>query len=179
MTLSGKTIKEGLIVGIIGYASVAILYAIFDLLAARGLLFTVDLLGKALFRGLLDPAVLTLPIELDMTAIFWYNVFHLIVSLIIGLIIIGFVDYTERQPARAPFVLFSLFVGFVLTVVVVSLLTSSFHQLLPWWSIIVANIVAVIPAGFYLLKKHPGIGPHLLFLLAKITTFPFKNKPSS
>lgn len=46
-----ETIGQGLIVGLIGYAAVAVFYTVFDLLAARGSLFTVDLLGKAFFRA--------------------------------------------------------------------------------------------------------------------------------
>lgn len=172
-------VKDGLIIGIIGYASVAILYAIFDFLAARGFLYTVDLLGKVMFRGLNDPAVLTLPMEPDLTAIFWYNSFHLIASLIIGFIVIGFIDLTERQPVRAQFVLFILILGFIVTVFTVSFLTSEISDLLPLWSILIANILAVISAGYYLIKRHPGIGPHLIYWLSKITFFPFINKSSS
>jgi len=175
--LSPKTIKEGLIIGFIGYASVAVLYAVFDIIAARGFLFTVDILGKALFRNLLDPAVLATPTAMDLEAIFWYNIFHLVTALVIGLIVISFVDLTDREPSQGQFILFTLFLGFVVTVVLVSFLTSPISEFLPWWSVIAANIVSVISASYYLFKKHPGIGPHLLYLLAKITAFPFKNKP--
>ncbi len=72
--------------GIIGYASVAAFYSAFDLLAVRGALYTVDLLGKSVFKGLRDPAVLVFPIQLDVTAIAWYNGLHLLISLTIGLI---------------------------------------------------------------------------------------------
>ena len=108
MRKSIGTIREGIAVGLIGYASVALLYATFDFLATRGALYTVDLLGKAVFRGLSDPAVLTLPIELDFTAIFWYNGVHLILSLIIGLIVIKLINLVELQPARAQIILFAL-----------------------------------------------------------------------
>ncbi len=52
MAQASRTIREGLVVGIIGYSSVAALYAAFDLIAARGALHTVDLLGKSVFEGL-------------------------------------------------------------------------------------------------------------------------------
>jgi len=179
MGLSAKTIKEGLIIGLIGYATVALLYVLFDLLTARGFLYTVDLLGKAMFRELPEAVFLAAPASLDMLAIFYYNAFHLVISLVIGLIIISFVDYTDNQPAQGQFVLFTLFVGFVLTVVLVAFLTSPISSLLPWWSIVIANLLSVVAAAWYLLKKHPGIGPHLIYLLARITTFPFKNKPGA
>ena len=177
MLLSAKTIKEGIIIGFIGYASVALLYVFFDIIAARGLLFTVDILGKALFRGLLDPLAMAEPAALDLEAIFWYNIFHLVTALIIGLLVISFVDLTDRKPSQGQFILFTLFLGFVITVVVVSFLTSPISDFLPWWSVIIANSISVVCSSYYLFKKHPGIGPHLLYLLAKISAFPFKNKP--
>ena len=89
-----RTFREGVRVGLIAYATVAIFYSGFDLLAARGTLFTVDMLGKAVFRGLRDPAVLLFPQQLDLAAIFWYNGLHLIASLVIGVIVTP-VSYTH------------------------------------------------------------------------------------
>jgi len=179
MFLSGKTIKEGLIIGFIGYATVAILYAIFDMIAARGFLFTVDLLGKVLFRDFLTSDIVKSPAAIDLAAIFWYNIFHLLTALIIGLLVISFVELTDRQPAQGQFILFILVLGFVLTVVVVTFMTSPVNTFIPWWSIFIANILSVVTASYYLFKRHPGIGPHLLYLLAKIKVLPFKNKPRS
>lgn len=174
-----RVIKDGLITGIIGYATVAILYVFFDFLAARGFLYTVNLLGRTLFMGLRDPAVLLSPIELNMMAIFLYNSLHLIIALIIGMIVIGLVDFTERQPAQAQRILFILIIGFIVTVACVGFLTSSIRPLLPWWSIVIANMLSVILAGIYLIKKHPGIGPPLILLMAKLMIFPYRKKPSS
>jgi hypothetical protein len=156
MALTSPTIRQGLVVGLIGYASVAALYAAFDFFAARGALYTVDLLGKSVFDGLRDPAVLGLPMQLDTTAIVWYSVLHLLISLIIGLIVTGLVEQAERQPSQAPIVLFTIVAGFVVTILAVGLLTRPIRPLLPWWSIVVANAIAVLLAGGYLLHKRPG-----------------------
>jgi hypothetical protein len=177
MYLSAKIVKEGLVIGLIGYATVALLYAVFDLVSGHGFLFTVNLLGKALFSGFLNLSELTAPLQLDMTVIFWYNAFHLLTALVIGLLVISFIELTDRQPSQGQFVLFILFLGFVFTVVAVGFLTSPISMFIPWWSIVIANLASVIAASYYLFKKHPGIGPHLLYLLAKITALPFKNKP--
>jgi len=149
-------------VGIIGYASVAALYAALDLVAARGALYTVDLLGKSLFKGLRDTGVLGLPIEADAAAIVWYNGIHLLVSLVIGIIVTGLVANSERRPEQARMVLFVIVAGFFVTIVVVGLLTSSIRPLLPWWSIVVANTLAVLLAGAYLIWKRPGVVQRLL-----------------
>lgn len=155
MALSSRTIQQGLVVGLIGYASVAALYAAFDFVAARGALYTVDLLGKSVFEGLRDPSVLGLPMQLDVTAIVWYSALHLLTSLVIGLIVTGLVEQAEQRPSLAPMVLSTILAGFVVTIVAVGLLTASIRPLLPWWSIVVANALAVLLAGGYLLHKRP------------------------
>jgi len=157
MAAAKRTIRQGLIVGLIGYAAVAAFYAVFDLLAARGPLYTVDLLGKALFRGLRDPAILGLPIPLDASAIVWYNAFHLFVSLLIGLVVTGLVEYSDRHPSRGPVVLLVIGAGFVVTIGVVGMLTVPIRPLLPWWSIVAANALAVLLAGSYLLRARAGV----------------------
>ena len=156
MESKSQTVSTGLLVGLIGFAAVAGFYAIFDVLAARGAFYTVDLLGKSIFRGLRDPSVLGLPIALDVTAIALYSVFHLLVSLAIGLIVTGLVDYSERRPTHARMVSYTIMAGFVVTIIAVGVLTGPSRPLLPWWSIVVANAVAVVLAGWYLLLKRPS-----------------------
>lgn len=162
MANDGRTLREGLVVGFIAYLSVAAFYALFDLLAARGALFTVDLLGKAVFQGLRDPTVLETPIQVDTGAILWYNALHLVVSLLIGVIVTQLVDQAERFPSRARLVLFTLVAGFVVTVVGIGMLSTPIRPLLPWWSIVLANAVAVLASSGYILRKHPGIWRRLV-----------------
>ena len=156
-----RTIRDGLIVGLIAYATVALFYSVFDLLAARGMLFTVDLLGRALFKGLRDPAVLMFPIERDLTAILLYNAFHLVVSLGIGLVVVSLVAHAERYPSQARLVFIMIVAGGFLTVFGVGYLTDAVRPLLPWWSIAVANVVAVLLAGLYLVRRRPGLWQRL------------------
>ncbi len=78
MAPSFRVVRDGLVVGVIAYVAVAAFYAIFDVLAARGSLYTLDLLGKAVFRGLRDPSVLETPMQPDArrwrrtTRCIWY-----------------------------------------------------------------------------------------------------------
>jgi hypothetical protein len=149
-----RTARDGLVVGFIAYLAVAIFYSVFDFLAARGTLYTVNLLGRAMFRGLRDPIVLQYPVQLDFTAIFLYNGVHLAASLAIGLIVMGLVGYAEQRPARAGAVLLVLAFGFVATIVVVGWLSGPIRPLLPWWSIVVANTLAVLLAAVYVVRTH-------------------------
>ena len=152
-----KVMREGLLVGFVAYASVALFYAVFDFLAARGPLFTVNLLGLAVFKGVRDPSILQLPIPVDATAVFWYNALHLVLSLAIGLVVVRLVAQAEARPSQARAMLFTIVGGFVVTILAVGILTEPMRALLPWWSIVVANVVAVWMAGSYLLRAHPGI----------------------
>lgn len=157
MTASRHSVRDGVVVGLIGYAAVAVFYSIFDLLASRGTLFTVDLLGKALFRGLRDPSVLYFPVEPDLTVVFQYNALHLVTALAIGMIVTGLVKYAEENPARRAIAVFVIVAGFFVTVAAIGYLTTPIRPLVPYWSIVLANALAVVLAAAYLLRRRPEI----------------------
>lgn len=161
MVTSTRTIRDGLVVGLIAYATVALFYSVFDILAARGTLYTVDLLGKAMFRGLRDPAALMFPLTRDPLAVFLYNAFHLVTSLAIGLVVTSLVEQAERHPSQALLVLFMIVAGGVLTVFAVGYLTESMRPVLPWWSIVVANVLATLLAAAYLVRRRPTVWTRL------------------
>ena len=157
MANSGQWRRDGLIVGLIAYAAVAAFYSGFDLLASRGTLFTVNVLGQAVFRGLRDPAVLQFPMRPDMAAVFWYNLLHLVLSLGIGITVLALVERAEREPARAGLMAGAIATGFAITVAIVGRLTEPMRSVLPWWSIVVANAAATACAAAYLLQRRPGL----------------------
>lgn len=150
-----RTLRDGLTLGVLAYASVAAFYAAFDFLAARGILYTVDLLGKATFRGLRDPAVLQLPMNLDLTAVFLYNALHFAASLGIGLVVAWLIHQAERLPSMAGAFLTAIVSGYVATILLVGALTAPFRTLLPWWSIVAANTAAVAVAGAWIVWRRP------------------------
>jgi hypothetical protein len=162
MTPATRSMREGLVVGLIAFVAVAAFYAAFDLLAARGTFYTLDLLGKAVFRGLRDPAVLQLPAQPDVAAMVLYNGLHLLVSLVIGLIVTRLVDQAEQHPAHGRLVGLTIVAGFVVTILAIGVLTGPMRPVLPWWSIVLANTFAVVLAGSYVHTKHPGVYRRLI-----------------
>ena len=108
-------------------------------------------------RGCGDPSVLQRAIPLDLTAIFWYNALHLVFSLTIGLVVVRLLTEAVQRPGRARGVLVILVAGFLVTVLAVAQLTEPIRGLLPFWSIVLANALAVFVVGRFLVKKHPGI----------------------
>lgn len=157
MTSQRSSTRDGLVIGLIGYAAVALFYSAFDFLAARGTLHTVNMLGRAAFRGLRDPSILMLPVELDRQAIFFYNALHLVIALVIGFIVARLVAIAEDDPLLRRTVRFVIVAGYFLTVIVVGVLTMPLREVVPWWSIIIANAAAVVMAGTYIVARHPGL----------------------
>jgi hypothetical protein len=157
--------RDGAILGLTAYASVAAFYALFDGLATRGPLYTVNLLGRAAFRGLRDPSVLQFPVAIDMSAVLLYNALHLICSLVIGLIVVRLVSRAERTPSQAWPMFLIIVAGFVATVVGVGLLSAPIRVVLPWWSIVVANASAVVVGAFFLSRRRPGVVGRVVPLL--------------
>ncbi len=155
MQSTNRRIREGIVVGLIGYAAVAVFYTAFDILAARGAFYTVNLLGRAVFRGLRDPSVLMFPVSLDTAAILLYNGLHLVIALIIGLVVTGLLGYSEHHQSRRYGVLLVIIAGFIVTILGVGMLTTGIRPVLPFWSIVVANSFAVLLAGIYLVRQRP------------------------
>ena len=158
MEMTGRRIvRDGVAIGLIAYASVALFYSAFDFLAARGALFTVNLLGLTVFRGLRDPSILMGPVPLDYGVILLYNAFHLVMSLTIGLTVMRLAAQAIRHPSQAGLMLVLIVAGFIVTIVVVTWLSESIRPVLPWWSIVVANTLAVLLSAWYLVRRNPGL----------------------
>jgi hypothetical protein len=98
--------------------------------------------------------VLQFPLVLDLMGVFWYNAFHLVASLAIGLVVTDLLFRADRHPGYAPLVLAAIVAGFLITVLGVGFLTVSIRALLPWWSIVVANVLATVAGAVYLVRRH-------------------------
>ena len=157
MAAPNRPIYHGFVVGLIAYAAVAAFYGVFDLLAARGALYTVNQLGLALVRGLRDTGQVGLPVPLDFAAIALYNALHLFASLAIGFVVTGLIAHSIERPARAPIILVVLIGGFVGTVALIGVVTIPMRPVLPWWSIILANTLAVVIAMRYVIRQFPTV----------------------
>lgn len=162
MQTENRWLRDGLAAGFVAYAAVALVYTVFDVLASRGMFFTVNLLGQATFRGLRDPAVLQFPLALDAMAAFLYNAVHLGVSLGIGLVVMGLVEQAEREPRQARLVSVLIAGGFIVTIMVVGVLTEPLRALVPWWSVVTANAVASVASAAYVVRSRPGIVGRML-----------------
>ena len=162
MPSSNRIVREGIVVGLIGFAAVALFYAAFDFLAARGFLFTVNLLGEAVFFGLRDQSILGTPIAVNMTAVVLYTALHLVTALVIGLFVSWLAAHLEGPPSEVRLAVLLIAAGFLVTIFGIGMVSSPIKALLPWGSVVVANSLAVVVAGVDLMKRHPGLPWRLL-----------------
>jgi hypothetical protein len=91
-----------------------------------------------------------------------YNAFHLAVALAIGIVVMWLVDRAYRAPDRLGAVRFVLVGGFVVTVLFVGWWSAPIRPVLPWWSIVTANVLAVAAAGLWILRRHPRTARRVL-----------------
>jgi hypothetical protein len=154
------TFQHGLAVGFIAWAVVVVFYAGYDLLASRGPLYTVNALGLALTGGA-EAAIDGIAVPLDPTAVALYSIVHLAAAFLIGFIVVALVANAEADRRRSATVLFVLVGGFVATVALVGFLSIPIRTVLPWWSILAANAMAVALATWYILGAYPEVFRHL------------------
>lgn len=149
-----RWIREGYVTGLTAWAAVAVFYGGLDLFAGRGALFTVDQLGRFLLQGTAGAA--SAPAPIDVIGVLAYTALHLVASLAIGMLVCRLVHEAEMEPWQAQVALLFIVAGFAGTITVVGLLSTPIRAVLPWWSIVVANTLAVLVAGSVMIRRHPG-----------------------
>ncbi len=144
---------EGLVTGIIGYATVAFVLGLLDVASGRPFFYTAALLGQAVFGGFGESgASFVTP-----GAVFTYNGVHLISFLVFGFLVATLVVETELHPAFWYVSFFVLLGAFFLVTLVVSGFGAALGGELPWWRVVLANVVAALAMGTYLLLAHPRL----------------------
>ncbi len=147
-----RTIREGLVAGLIGATAVMLWFLVLDVIEGR-ILFTPAALGSAMFLGARGVA----EVSMAATTIIGYTGIHLFAFLLVGLGASAMVEGARRQPPLLlGIVLFFvtlevLFIG--LMAIVAAWLLDAIH----WWTIVVGNLIAAGVMGGYLLYEHPEL----------------------
>lgn len=155
-TTPRQDLRDGLVVGLIAYVTVAVFYGVFDLVAARGAFYTVHVLANVVPGG-----EGTVPPVVDMDGVVRYDGIHLAASLLIGVIVMLVVGHGDRHPAQARLAGLVVVAGYFVTVAAVWMLTRRASGLIPWWSIAGANAAAVLAASLYVVWRRPGVARRL------------------
>lgn len=151
---AARLYQEGMIAGVIGAATVALWFLILDTAAGRPL-YTPTVLGSALFRrgALASPE--TLSVSLEMVAMFTWV--HTLVFAALGGIASRLIGMVERNPSWGfGLLLFAIVFesGFLAAALVFA---TPVLRLIPWPSVLVANLLAAGAMSAYFWWRHPRL----------------------
>lgn len=144
-------LNGGLFAGLLGYGTVVVLFALFNVLAGRSPFYTPAMFGAVLFYGLDDPAALVV----TPGPVLAYNMVHVLGYLALGMFGSWLVAKAEQYPIARFAVLFvALFVAAHLYAALIifaePLLAGG-----AWWRILIASVASAIVMGWWLLRLHP------------------------
>jgi hypothetical protein len=145
-------IRDGAVAGLLGAATVASWFLLFDL--SRGRLFeTPALLAKVLFHRGGNHLVLPLVAE--------YTIFHVVAFVGFGVASAILLEAAERNRGLLPTLMILLTALEGLFVALVTVLRPEFQGSLSWWSVLVGNLLATAMMVGYFFYRHPLLGEHL------------------
>lgn len=151
--IRGSVLREGVVAGLIGAATVALWFFVLDL--ARGMpLFTPSRLGAAVFYGANNPVGL----QRALGPVLGYTVLHGVAFIAFGVVAATMIAAIEAEPPL--FVAFvMLFAAFeVFFVGLVAAFSRSLLGEILWWSVLIANLLASAAMLTYLFRLHPAYG---------------------
>lgn len=152
---SAAVYVEGMIVGLLGAATIALWFLALDVVAGRPL-YTPNVLGTALFHGgagLENPD--TLPISFETVVSFTWV--HVLVFLLIGLAAAQMIALAERHPSFG-FGLVLMFVVFQYGFLqVCMILAEPVLHALAWPQVMAGNLMAALVMSVSLWKRHPRL----------------------
>jgi hypothetical protein len=148
----GKTVREGLIAGLIGATSIAIWFLIVDTVAGRPF-YTPTVLGIGLL-SVFGPR----GDEGAVAQVIAYTIFHYGMFLGIGVLVSYIVHRAEQDDtvlAVALILFVALEVGFYGLVAVLS----QTRQLgaFAWYQVMAGNLIAALTMGIYIWRTHPEL----------------------
>lgn len=148
-----RFLLDALVAGVIGYLTVAILFALLNGIQGRSVFYTAALLGSSLFYGLEDPAALVVAAE----PVIAFNGVHLLLFLVAGAFMAWLAGLAERIPQ-------GWYLVVVLFLIVMPHLfglpiwfSDAMRAQIPLWSVVVATSAAALAMGAYLLTSHPRL----------------------
>ncbi len=150
MVIANRTIREGVVGGLLAAGAVALYFLLLDTFTGRPFATPVRL-GEAVgsFFGGTGGASPTL-------YALGYTLFHVVAFVVSGIVMAAVVNKAEEEPSLL-FGLLILFVAFEIAWYGMTAILSREEAFGPpaWYQIMLANLVAAAVMGFYLFRKHP------------------------
>ncbi|MGA9836426.1 MAG: hypothetical protein WBQ26_03825 [Gemmatimonadaceae bacterium] len=148
-----RMLSEGVVAGLIGYLTVALVFAGANLIEGRSMFYTAALLGANLFYGIQDPAQVTISAQY----VFAYNGAHLMVFLGFGLVSAWLASLAERAPQFWYVALFFFFFVAFHIVAAMQAVAVPVQNAISGPAIWAAGAAAALLMAVYLLFAHPKI----------------------
>ena len=153
-----RVIADGVVAGLLGGAVIAVWFLIFDAVNGRPL-WSPALLAAALLHGSREPVLMT---QTAWALVAEYSVAHFLVFALIGAIGALLIDGAERTPELfAPLLIFTA--GFeVFFVALLMLAGPAAAAAMPWWKVIIGNLMATSAMLSWFLWRQPTLAQNLL-----------------
>ncbi len=151
MSTEARIVREGIVAGLIGAATVAAWFLVFDLIQ-RAPLQTPAVLWDGLIRG----AAPTGPVSPAFGPVLAYTVIHVLAFAAFGIVAAALVAGAEREPAMllALLIFFAAFEVFFLALV--TFLARPILGVIAWWAILIGNFLASVSMlGYFFLRHRP------------------------
>jgi hypothetical protein len=148
-----RILWQGFVAGLIGYATVAVVFAAVNALSGLSPFYTAALLGSALFYG----ARTLSDVVLAPGPVLAYNGFHLVVFLVLGV----FMAWLTELAQRGPHLWYLGMLAYVLVAfhafAFVFSLPELLREALLGWGALGCGILASLAMGAFLFGVHPRL----------------------
>lgn len=150
MAIDNRTVREGIVGGLIAAAAVAVWFLILDTVSGHPFA-TPARLGESVasfFGGTGHGS--------PLIYVLGYTAFHVVAFCLSGLIVSAVVNVAESEPSVL-FGLLILFVAFELGWYGLTAILSGDDAFGPvaWYQVMIANLIAASAMGYYLYRRHP------------------------
>ncbi len=146
-----STVREGLLIGLIGGVVVAVWYLAIDL--GRGkLLHTPSVLGQVFVGADTMPVTGVVPV-----AVVQYSLLHFGVFFLLGILLVALTHMATRTPALRMGVWFGLVIGFLGFLGFLFALYSTTDQRFPWWAALGGSVLGIGSMALLLWRRHPAL----------------------
>lgn len=153
--MTHSTLREGVIAGCLAGLCVAVWFLIVDTVAGHPF-HTPALLGAIASRAADPIAAAEGPNRTALVAL--YTPIHFIACALFGVIVVFLLHRSQRRPSLLTLALL-LFVAFEGGFTgLVAMLSQTALGGLAWYQVAIGNLIAVLVMGWYLVRRHPGVG---------------------
>jgi hypothetical protein len=161
MAIENRTVREGVVSGLLAAGAVALWFLVLDVVAGRPF-GTPAHMGESvasLFGGTGGGSA--------TMYVLGYSVFHVIAFVLSGVVVSAIVNQAEEEPSML-WGLLILFVAFEIAWygLTAILAQGETYGALAWYQVMVANLIAAATMGVYLYRQHPALAARASHALA-------------